>query len=362
MPASTPLRVALLTPRFWPEVRRGTERYVHDLARGLIALGHRPLVVTTAPRPGRGVEEGVPVLRLPRAPERPLLRAGRDPHALRQPAMRVALARLRPDVAHAFDLGEALAATAWARRSDGAAVYTHMGIPDAADLALRPGRLRRTLRIADGAAVLTLSAAAAAAYRASTGRDARAIAPGVDLARFPLGTERTPQPTVVCAADAREQRKRVALLVDAWPRVREAHPQARLLLDRRSAGTFAAAPGVELADLDDTAELATRTGRAWAAVLPSEHEAFGLVLLEALATGTPVVAAEGELVDRPGIGRRFHGGAGELAEAILAVLALAGDPTTRGACRARAEELRLERTVAAHAELYTQLVYSRKRR
>ena len=31
------LRVALLSPCYWPEVRRGTERFTRDLADGLMA-------------------------------------------------------------------------------------------------------------------------------------------------------------------------------------------------------------------------------------------------------------------------------------------------------------------------------------
>ncbi len=58
------LRVALLAPAFFPEVRRGGERLVRELADELIARGHRPRLITShAGRPSRTVEDGLPVFR-----------------------------------------------------------------------------------------------------------------------------------------------------------------------------------------------------------------------------------------------------------------------------------------------------------
>ena len=114
------------------------------------------------------------------------------------------------------------------------------------------------------------------------------------------------------------------------------HPGARLLLSKpreaRLAHAFADPDnGVELVDMDDAAVLAELNGRAWAAALPSTNEAFGLVLVEALATGTPVVASDlgpfPEIVDRPEIGRLFPGDdPADLAAALLETFELAGDP------------------------------------
>ena len=326
------MRCALLTPRFWPEVRRGTERHVHDLAEGLRAGGHQPVVVTAGRRPGRDGN----VVRLPR------LRS-------HLPVVPLALYALRADVAHAFHAGDAAAASLWR----GPVVYTHMGIPDAADVAADRWA-RHAARRSDAVVVLSRHAAEAAA--ATFGRRPEIIPPGVDLSRFPCGGERTPEPTAVFAA-AGDPRKRLGLLLDAWRLVRERHPAARLLVDRRAAPP--AQPGVVAVDLDDTARLAAITGAAWAAVLPSVNEAFGLVLVEALATGTPVVATRDggmpEIVDRAGIGCLFSGGAAELARAIEDAFALAQRPNTRGACRARAAEFDVTGTVQAYAAIYARL-------
>jgi hypothetical protein len=66
------VRIAILSPVFWSEVRRGTERFARDLADGLIARGHAVTLLTSHPGPPRrSVEAGLEVLREP--PRRPPL-------------------------------------------------------------------------------------------------------------------------------------------------------------------------------------------------------------------------------------------------------------------------------------------------
>ena len=53
-------RVALLTPCYWPEVRRGTERFAHEVDVGLIATRDDATIVTRHPgRPSTAIVDGV---------------------------------------------------------------------------------------------------------------------------------------------------------------------------------------------------------------------------------------------------------------------------------------------------------------
>ena len=187
------------------------------------------------------------------------------------------------------------------------------------------------------------------------------IAPPVDTHTFAPGPARTPEPTVVFAGDPREPRKRFELAAAAWPLVRREHPRARLLVDTR--GAPASLPdGVYRAAMDEPRALATLYASAWASLLPSWGEAFGLVLAEALACGTPAVGAALHgipevLGDEPErIGALFDGDdPAAVAHALLHAIDLARDPATTHACRARGEQFSRARCAERHETLYYEL-------
>ena len=97
-----------------------------------------------------------------------------------------------------------------------------------------------------------------------------------------------------------------------------------------------AGPGIERSDSTTTAELAAAYRGASVTVLPADDEAFGLVLVESLAAGTPVVAARSggcpEIVDDPASGGCSSPGTPVTWRAAIGeALALAADPATADA-------------------------------
>jgi glycosyltransferase involved in cell wall biosynthesis len=354
------MRAALLHPCFWPEVRRGTERVIRELADGLVARGNEPLLITSHPGPtARGVEDGLSIVRARRPPDERLRARGWDRYLAHAPRSLVELVRARADVAHALYPSDAVAASAWTRP----VVFSYMGLPDAAYLDERRGRrwtMERACARAD--VVVALSEASARAFRDVLGVEARVISPGVDTNAFaPEPGRRAPVPTIVCSAARAEPRKRVDLLVEA---VRGMNG-VRLVLDRR--GPDIDEPFVELRDLDDRAALAGAYREAWVSALPSVNEAFGLVLAEALACGTPAVAADRGgmpevLGGRDDVGATFEGGAEDLARALRHAIALHDDPATPARCREQAQRFSTDRTTDAYVALYEELLHRRRRR
>lgn len=350
---------------YWPEVQRGNERIVHDLAVGLARRGHATSILTSHPgRPARNAEEGVKVVRLWRPPDRLLRRRRIQENVTHVPFSYLELLRHPPDVAHAFYPTDALASTRWAARSGRPALLTLTGIPGRENVSNVRLRLR-VLELATTASdeVLVLSEAAREGAWRWLGIESRVIYPGVDLSRFGPG-EPAPWPTIACAADPDDQRKRVPLLVRAFARVRRDRPNAELLLlrprDHSLAQRLEAEPGVRLVP-PGVAAAVEMFRTAWVSALCSYNEAFGLVLIESLACGTPVVGADDgaipEIVDRPEVGRLFTGD-DELgvARKLLETLELAQDRAARERCRDRARDFSVERSAEAHEALYRELL------
>lgn len=362
------LRPALLAPSFFPEVRRGGERIVRELADELVADGHRPWLITSHPgRPTHTVEDGLEVTRNWRPSAARLRRREVEDHLTHVPFSYLSLVRGRAVLAHAFYPTDALAGIRWAKRTGSPAILTYMGVPHRRGIAARRHRaeiLTRAVRESD--AVTVLSRTAADAMRRWVGAEARVIHPGVNLAAFAPGGERAAEPTIACLADPSAENKRVPLLIEAFGRLRRDRADARLLLMRPDdpvlAARLAAPDGVELVSPGWRPDaVADVYRRAWVSALPSWGESFGIVLVESLACGTPVVGSHRgaipEVVDDDAVGRLFDGDSPDaLARALADALELARDPATAAACRAHAERFSTARMGEAYLALYRELL------
>lgn len=381
-------RVALLNFAFWPEVQRGSERIVHDLAADLVARGHEPRLITSHPGPSRTTtEDGFEIVRNWRPPDAPLrLRRFQD-NLTHVPLSYRTLQRGEDELAHAFFHTDALASVAWGRKTGRPSVFSYMGVPSRATATYKRGRMKILEHVMERAdAVVGLSKTACDALWRWWGVEARLIYPGVDLSAFGIGAggsgagagsgaggssgssgadlasrdgARAEHPTIACAASPDDERKRVPLLVEAFAQVRRQRPQARLVLMRPTSPRLQeqlARDGVEFFDPSPTA-VADVFANAWVSALTSKEEAFGLVVVESLATGTPVVAANeagpAEILDRDGIGVLFDEPTpGAVARALLEGLELDG----AGPARTRAADFTSERCAIEHEKLYEELL------
>jgi phosphatidylinositol alpha-mannosyltransferase len=341
-------RLALVHPFSWPAVRRGGERYLHDLAWYFAGQGVDVDVVVGG-RPGREPLDGARLVRL-RHPRGLDVRGLTRLDTFGAPAL-CWLAAHRYDVVHALTPTAAMAAVLTGQRT----VYTALGNPTPQTIGRRrfaPALFRTTVRRA--AASLALSESAAASIETITGVRPRVVPPGLRTDAFPVRDEpRTGPPRVLFPAFAADRRKGLDVLLAAFGRVLERHPDARLQLagggdtgwafdrlDGPDRGRVAAA--TDDLGAGSLTDLPARYAAATVTVLPSVDEAFGLVLIESLATGTPVVGvASGgprEIVDDDAVGRlAAPRDPQSLAEAVLATIPLAADPSTPRTCAAHAK-------------------------
>jgi glycosyltransferase involved in cell wall biosynthesis len=354
------LRIALTHVFSWPEVRRGGERYLHELGSALADAGHRPLILSTSPQPSRARVLGVDVRYLRRR------------HLLRRPFGTLSselafgaqsLMRLAPrglDAWHALGTADAAAAAVLGSVRDVRSVYTDLGIPNRAWRNTRPDTHLHRFVVSRVDNYVCLSNTAGAVLRQDYGREPTVLGGGVDIRRFAPAGRRASAPTLLFAGALEEPRKNLRLLLHAVALLRRHQSSVELWLcgpgDARpllEEAPAAAREAVRVKDLGDPSTLSALYGSAWVTVLPSIDEAFGLVLVESLACGTPIVTLAGggpaEIV-RDGLGATCEPTVDALADACRKALELASIDATTEACRAEAERYDWRRSIIPRLE------------
>ena len=380
---ATIVKIAYPYPSYWPYVRRGAERCIHDLAGYLGRQGHDVEIITSTPgRPRTVFENDVKVTYL-RQINHPLMYQY-------LPRGRIAtygvdasrhLVGHRPDVAHLMSFSSINFAPALRRWLDMPFAFHVIMTNHYWDTRYLRFVFSKLVRSAD--IVFALTQGGAEEIRADYGVPCEVLPPPVDLDHFrPSGQKDHDRPIVLYPADLADVRKGAMLLFKAWNRVHAECPSAVLALagpvgmagysqDRGEkvlrqlayVRDPRARAQIEFWGPGDPEGLPRWYSEAAVTVLPSVEEAFGMVLVESLACGTPVVGSAfngpGEIITNPRVGTTIglhHWSdlgndkfVDELADSILAAIDLSRRPDTVDVCRTHANQWSLER-VGAHAE------------
>ncbi|MBS1694552.1 MAG: glycosyltransferase family 4 protein [Actinobacteria bacterium] len=320
------MKILMVSWEYPPVVIGGLGRHVHHLATALAADGHDVVVLSRRPtgtdpstHPSTDeVCEGVRVIA-----------AAQDPHefdfgtdmmawtlAMGHAMVRAGLAlhaegAWRPDVVHAHDWLVAHPAIALAESFDVPLVSTIHATEAGRHTGWIAGPISRQVHaveswlVRDSDSLITCSASMSEELADLFGPglgEIRVIRNGIDAARWPFAP-RAPRrgPARLLYLGRLEYEKGIHDAIAALPRIRRTHPGTTLTVagdgtqldflvgQARKRKVLKAISFVGRVDHD---ELVRLLHRADAAVLPSHYEPFGIVALEAAATGTPLVTSD----------------------------------------------------------------------
>ena len=345
------MRIAITHPYSWPEVRRGAERIIVETGRALAARGHEVTVFSAGDAASRVEDQGVTTVRYRRRFADPFRHerwfGWRVLPALRSGGF---------DVVHSMMPGDAVAAIRTAPRAGHRTVYQELGNPIRAKIEQRTDRALRERVIHDIDVYGCMSEFSRHFLEAEWGRHGAIIPGGVRTADF-APRPRSAAPTILLSGALDRPEKGVAELLAAVALLTGEHPDLRVLLSGPGdpSPILAAAPPAamdrtEVLPIGAPDDLAERYATAWVTCLPTVWDSFGLVVIESLAAGTPVVVgpsgAPREVV-QPSIGAVASSLEPEpLAQALREGLALAEADATPAACLATAARFDWDAAIA----------------
>jgi len=301
------MRIGIVCPYSW-DIPGGVSAHVNDLAQALIRMGHYVSVLAPAE-----FDELLPDFVVSTGKPRAVKYNGSTARLSFGPLVARKVSKWIEegdfDVLHVNEpLSPSLSVLAcWA--ANGPIVATWHSAMDRSRMMLTLSKLGQTA-MEKVSARIAVSEAARATLIKHVGGDAVVIPNGVDVSMFTNATPMFgwPGPNLSIAFLGRgdEPRKGLEILVDAYPQIRKSFPNVRLLI---------AGPG----EPADTLKKLSKVDRASVTVLgmiaPQDKpsvlasgtiyvapntggESFGIVLLEAMASGTPVVASDLEAFEQ----------------------------------------------------------------
>jgi glycosyltransferase involved in cell wall biosynthesis len=340
------VRIAFTHAFCWPEVRRGAERFTQELGAALVRRGHEVTILSAGWEPTTTEDDGVRTVRLRRRHEDTWAHEadfGRRVLPL--------LVRGRFEAVHSMGRRDALASIRAARlHRHRRTVITDLGLPSRYFWASHGREAAVVHTVVQGIDVYSCMSRYALDYlERDYGRTNGVVVPGgVDLTAFAPAPEREARPTLLLSGAFDEPRKGAATVLAALPLIAEHEPEVQLWLSGPGDAEplLAAAPPSARArttvlGVGEADEQAGRYGRAWATVLPSTDDSFGMALIESHACGTPIVVstngAPKELVEVGVTGELCepHDAPG-FAEACRRAFALLPRAGTVDACRTSA--------------------------
>jgi phosphatidyl-myo-inositol alpha-mannosyltransferase len=334
------VRIGLACPYTW-DVPGGVQVHVRDLAESLIRLGNEVSVITPVDD-----EDLLPPYAVSAGKAISVPYNGSAARILMGP---VSASRVRRwvrdgdfDVIHAHEPTSPSVSLLACLAANGPLVATyHTSNPRSRTLVVLQSALQ--LALEKVWANIAVSEAARRTIVEHLGVDAVLIPNGVDIATFaaaePLEALESPVPTILFVGRIDEPRKGLAVLLEALPEIARALPSVRVLVagpgdveEVESDMNPAIRDRVHLLGLVSNAEKPRLFRTADVYVAPNTgQESFGIVLLEAMAAHTPVVASDIDAFRRVlGDGRAGslfrNEDAADLAKVMIEVL---GSPAAR---------------------------------